>query len=143
MGLSRLFGSLFSLLVLLVANAGAAEPGKVRGEVIDIAAYAMRGDFARGDSHRAEGRKAAENGMPIGVLDDKTSSVYQVVTPDMKPTTQMLGPHMGDRVELDGKIMSIPGANLFVLESPLKVLETSHDEPTSGTKADNRTTAPH
>lgn len=95
--------------VAYVAAGGTAvkpEKGMVIGEVIDIAGYMMRG--AQGEKDIEAGQFRAEQGFPVGIIEEETGDVYVAVYKYPAPATALqtanavLAPLMGKKVTAQG-----------------------------------------
>jgi hypothetical protein len=86
------------------------------GEVIDTYCYATMG--ARGESHRECGLECAKAGIPVGLLQEKTDTVY-VLLPDKDKTGLPEGviQKMGRTATVTGHVIKKGGSQFLVVES--------------------------
>lgn len=93
------------------------EKGVLVGEVIDLVNYAMYGRI--GQEHIEESNYRAENGFPIGILEEKTGKVYVAVYRIPVPAAGLmtanttLTPYMGKKVVVQGIKYNAPGLNMI------------------------------
>jgi hypothetical protein len=100
--------------------AGIRVPGKVTGEVIDVACYFD--DGASGPSHAACARRCIESGLPVG-LKAKDGKVYVLIGEQMPPGPQpgpkhksfnaQLAPYAATEVTVSGVLVSKEGVNVI------------------------------
>ena len=109
------------LLLILVAVAlggvvysqGLPKRSTVMGEVIDIAGYTMKG--AMGEEHAEAGQFRAENGFPVGILEDESGAVYVALYRNPAPASSLetankiLAPLMGKKVVAQGRVYKKEG----------------------------------
>ena len=94
----------------------AAQRDTIVGEVIDVAGYAMRD--ARGPEEADAGQYHADNGFPVGILEEDGTvwiAVYRNPAPasGLETANQLLSPLMGKEVVVQGKKYSKAGVNLI------------------------------
>lgn len=113
------------LVVLLVGTfaaavyvgAGDSSTVTVTGEVIDIAGYAM--GKAQGEEGREAGQFRAEQGFPVGILEEETHEVYFAVYKNPAPASALetasgiLAPLMGKKVVVRGRLFEQPGVKVL------------------------------
>lgn len=93
------------------------EKGVIVGEVIDLVNYAMHGRM--GEEHIEECNYRAENGFPIGVLEEETGKVYVAVfrlpvpAAGLQTANKTLTPFMGKKVAVQGLKFHAPGLNMI------------------------------
>ena len=113
------------LLVVLFSSSQAMAQDKkkpevtVRGEVIDTKCYisGAMGD-ASGQEHKECALLCAKAGIPLGLLEEKTNTVYFVAKlKGMAGANDMLLPFVGTKVVVTGKIAEKGGAKLFLLDT--------------------------
>ncbi len=105
------------LLAVALGQGGRPARQTIVGEVIDISSYAI--DGARGETGRAQGQFRAENGFPIGLLDDESGEVYVAVYRNPAPASglqtanELLLPYVGKKVTAQGTIHRAKGINVI------------------------------
>ncbi len=108
-----------SLLVLGAAGPTlGAEPKSVTvtGEVIDTFCYALMG--AKGPSHRQCGLDCVKAGIPAGLLEDGTGTVYVLLpAKDKKPVPPEAVEKMGGKATITGKMVEVGGSRFLTVES--------------------------
>jgi len=93
------------------------EKGIVVGEVIDLVNYAMYGRM--GEDHVEECNYRAENGFPLGVLEEETGTVYVAVfrlpvpAAGLQTANAALTPYMGQKVVVQGLKFHAPGLDMI------------------------------
>jgi hypothetical protein len=77
----------------------------------------------RGEDHKQCAIDCINGGLPVGLLEDKTETVYTVVpkSPGMKGANEELVKYAAEKVKLTGTVVEKGGAKLFVYS---KVEET-------------------
>lgn len=112
------------LLILSFASLAFSQDRKkpevtMKAEVIDTKCYisGSMGD-ASGEEHKECAILCAKAGVPLGLLDEKTKSVYFVARlKGMAGANDMLLPFVGTTVVVTGKVTEKGGARLFLLDT--------------------------
>ena len=93
------------------------QKGVIVGEAISIAHYAMKG--TRGEESVEPGKYHAENGFPVGILEEETGDIYICIYRDNAPASHLetanetFQPLMGQKVVAQGLIYRAKGINLM------------------------------
>ena len=107
-------------LVILTASAQEKKDKKSKeitltGEVIDVKCYLTGMMGGKGEDHKQCAIDCIKGGLPVGVLDEKTDSVYVVVPKGgMKGANEELTPYIAEKVKLTGTIAKKGGERLFI-----------------------------
>jgi hypothetical protein len=112
---SASLGIILFIALTTLHGAGTREPA-VSGEVIETYCWAKLG--IAGPSHTSCGIECAKRGIPVGVLDRKTRKVF-ILLPgrDKSSVPPELVAAMGQRVDIQGEIVSAGGANFVSVQS--------------------------
>jgi hypothetical protein len=121
---SALTSSLTLILVLTFTSFAFAQDKKkpevtIKAEVIDTKCYisGSMGD-ASGEEHKECAILCAKAGVPLGLLEEKTKTVYFVARlKGMAGANDMLLPFVGTKVLVTGKVTEKGGAKLFLLDT--------------------------
>jgi hypothetical protein len=92
---------------------------KLRGEVIDTKCYiaGSMGD-ATGEKHKDCAIMCAKAGVPLGLLEEKTKTVYFVAKlRGMAGANEMLLPFVAETVLVTGRVVEKGGAKMLMIES--------------------------
>lgn len=112
----------FLLAVLTIATLGiASDKGKevtIKGEIIDVKCYTTGMMRGRGPEHEDCAITCIKNGLPVGVLDEKTGDVY-VIAPakGMKGANEALLPYVAKTVTVKGKVIEKGGSRILLYSS--------------------------
>ncbi|HLG93802.1 MAG TPA: hypothetical protein VI546_03105 [candidate division Zixibacteria bacterium] len=87
---------------------------KLVGEVICLSCYVDH--ESKGPEHAACAASCAKRGVPMGILEDKTGSVFMVVKGHTDPN-EALQPFAGKRAALSGRWLERGGAKIFNLNT--------------------------
>ena len=93
------------------------EKGVLVGECIALANYAMRGD--RGEDAAEPGKYQAEQGFPVGIIEEETGDVFIAVWRNSAPASHLetankaFAELMGKKVAVQGLIYRQKGLNLI------------------------------
>lgn len=87
---------------------------KLRGEVICLSCYVDH--ESKGPEHAACAASCAKRGVPMGILQDKTGSVFMVVN-GHTGANEALQPFAGKKVVLSGRWMERGGTKVFNLDT--------------------------
>jgi len=87
---------------------------KLVGEVICLSCYVDH--ESKGAEHVACATSCAKRGVPMGILQDKTSNVFTVVK-GHAGVNEALQPFAGKRVALTGRWMERGGSKIFNFET--------------------------
>ena len=79
----------------------------ITGEIIDITCY-MRCD-SRGGKHIKCGSYCANLVMPLGLLEDKTDSIYLIIPADHEDPKGSVLPYMGKKIKVDAVLYIMGG----------------------------------
>ncbi len=111
--------ALFATMAIgFAAEAPKPEKGILVGTAIEITTYAMKGlgeDTVPGAKHRAE------NGFPVGILEDETGDVWICSFRNSAPASHLetaneaLAPYIGQKVVVQGLKYKAKGANVIRL----------------------------
>ena len=103
-------------LVLAVGGAAPSQAETVTGEVIDTFCFSSMG--AKGAGHKQCGMDCAKKGIPVGLLEEKTSKVY-VLLPDKDktPLPDDVINKMGSTATITGKVYTTGGSSFLTVES--------------------------
>lgn len=116
----KMKGAIFGLVFFVAASLvfGHGQSGKttaIRGEVIDVTCYLMHPSTGKGAGHKECALKCVtKNGLPVGILEEKTGNVYLVV--DASHRAADLSQYVAQIVTLEGSIHRGKGVNLFVMK---------------------------
>jgi hypothetical protein len=122
--ISTLAVALVGLSVYLATNLQAAEAAKAKtvtltGEVVDLACYLHAG--LKGPDHKACAVACAANGVPLGLLDEKTHKLYVDLGRDaMDKDVPVLKGHEAERVTVKALVYEkdgLPGITIQSLET--------------------------
>ena len=87
----------------------------ITGEVIDVKCYLTGMMGGKGEEHKQCAIDCIQGGLPVGILEDKTDSVYTVVPKGgMKGGGEELLPHVAQKVKLTGTVIRKGGERMFV-----------------------------
>jgi type 1 fimbria pilin len=106
---------------LQAADKGMAKPKTVTltGEVVDLACYLHAGE--RGPDHKACAVACSNNGVPLGLLDEKTHKLYVDLGRDvMNKDVPVLKGHEAERVTVTAMVYEkdgLPGMTIQTLEA--------------------------
>ncbi len=95
-------------------GAASKTEAKLVGEVVCLSCYVDH--EAKGADHAACAAACAKRGVPMGILEDKTSNVYMVVK-GHTGANEALQPFAGKKVALSGRWMERGGSKLFNLDT--------------------------
>ena len=85
------------------------------GEVIDVKCYLTGMMGGKGDEHKQCAIDCIKGGLPVGILEDKTDSVYTVVPKGgMKSAGEELTSFIAQKVKLTGTVVRKGGERLFI-----------------------------
>ena len=87
---------------------------KLSGEVICLSCYVDH--ESKGPEHAACAASCAKRGVPMGILEDKTGSVFMVVK-GHTGANEALQPFAGKKVALSGRWLERGGAKIFNLNT--------------------------
>ena len=87
---------------------------KLVGEVICLSCYVDH--ESKGPEHAACAASCAKRGVPMGILEDKTGSVFMVVK-GHTGANEALAPFAGKKVALSGRWLERGGAKIFNLNT--------------------------
>ena len=87
---------------------------KLLGEVICLSCYVDH--ESKGPEHAACAASCAKRGVPMGILEDKTGSVFMVVK-GHTGANEALQPFAGKKVALSGRWLERGGAKIFNLNT--------------------------
>jgi predicted lipoprotein with Yx(FWY)xxD motif len=107
--------SVVALGLMLSVGVAGDKTKTVIGEAIDVVCYTTANQ--KGEGHKECATACAKNGLPVGILEDKTNKVYIAVTKDHKPAGEMFAAHMAHKVKVTGKVSEKNGARLIEVES--------------------------
>ena len=95
---------------------GAAPKAKAElvGEVVCLSCYVDHA--SKGPEHAACAASCAKRGVPMGILEDKTGSVFMVIN-GHTGANEALQPFAGKRVALSGRWLERSGAKIFNLDT--------------------------
>lgn len=94
---------------------GASHPATITGEVIDPVCYLSHD--SRGPDHAECARMCAKNGIGLGILQDKTGTIYISLPVDHSNPNAKLLDYAGQRVEVKGTVFRKGGlTGIFVQE---------------------------
>jgi hypothetical protein len=96
------------------------------GEVVDIQCYASGATgTGKGPSHKDCAVSCAKGGIPLGILEDKTNTLYVVGQSKvaMKGANEMLLPFVAEKVKVTGKIYEKGGLKFLLARKISKVTE--------------------
>jgi len=89
----------------------------LRGEIIDTKCYlASSTGGGKGPEHKECAISCAKSGVPLGLLEDKTGTVYLIVKATMGSANDMLTPFIAERVSLKGTIVERGGVKMIVMD---------------------------
>lgn len=91
----------------------------IKGEVIELSCYVNMG--AKGESHRQCAIECANNGHPLGLLEDQTGRIFIILTAIDKNTKDLLLPYIAEHVTIDGSLVEKGGMNFLNMQSIEKV----------------------
>jgi len=109
--------SLIALIAVLTTVCGSAEPqAVVSGEVIETFCWAKLG--IGGAAHASCGIECAKRGIPVGIYDAQSRTVY-VILPgrDKSAVPPELVAAMGKRVSVRGEVVKRGGAAFVSVQS--------------------------
>lgn len=90
----------------------------VKGEVIDLVCYMINKDAGKGPDHKECALRCAKNGVPLGLLEDGTGTVYYTVKMKTKNNANdMMLPFVAEKVLIKGKIAERGGTKLLLIDS--------------------------
>lgn len=98
-------------------DANKPEKGMIIGTAIELAMYAMKGDVEGDNITAAKAR--AEQGFPVGIIDEETDALYVCVFRDPAPASHLetankyLAPLVGQKVVSQGLIYKTKYYNLI------------------------------
>jgi hypothetical protein len=109
-----IFGVLVGLL-MVVGSVYAAEPIKIKGEIIDTYCYGLMG--AKGESHRQCAIDCIKAGISAGLLEDGTGKVY-VLLPNKDKTglPKEVMDKIAHVVTITGKVYTKGGSQFLTVE---------------------------
>lgn len=96
------------------AGAASSTEAKLVGEVICMSCYPDHD--SKGAEHVACATACAKRGVPMGILEEKTGSVFLVVK-GHTGANETLAPFAGKKVALSGRWLERGGAKVFSLET--------------------------
>ncbi len=96
------------------AEAVSKSEAKLVGEVVCLSCYVDHG--AKGGEHAACAASCAKRGVPMGVLEEKTGSVFMVIK-GHNGANEALVPFAGKKVALSGRWIERGGTKIFNLET--------------------------
>jgi hypothetical protein len=102
---------------------------KLVGEVIDTACYVSHG--SRGPEHLECARECAAQGIPLGILEEKTGRVFLSLPADHSNPNAKLLDFIARRVEVEGMVFSKGGLRGIFVQS---VRELPASAPAPGSK---------
>ena len=85
------------------------------GEVIDVKCYLTGMMGGKGEDHKQCALDCIKGGLPVGILEEKTESVYVVVPKGgMKGANEELAPFIAQKVKLIGIMVNKGGERFFL-----------------------------
>ena len=123
-----------SLLVLLTivftvslfAQQKGVKEVSVVGEVVDIQCYVSGANGpGKGAGHKDCATSCAKGGIPLGILEDKTNTLYVAgqTKVAMKGANEMLLPFVAEKVKVTGKVYEKGGIKLLLISKIGKLTE--------------------
>lgn len=110
------------LIVPVLAQDERKDEITLKGEVIDLACYMKNKDAGKGPDHKECAVKCAKNGVPLGLLEDGTGTVYYTVKMKNKNNANdMMIPFVAEKVLIKGKIIERGGTKLLFIDMIEKV----------------------
>ena len=95
----------------------------ISGEVIDIQCY-VSGAMGKGAGadHKECARDCAKGGIPLGILEDKTGTIYNVGQSKtaMKGANEMLMEYIAEKVTVTGRLVEKGGIKLILVSKVAK-----------------------
>src|SRR5574337_634067 len=109
---------IITLLIVLIVPVLAQDERKnevtVKGEVIDLACFITNKDAGKGPDHKECAVRCAKSGVPLGLLEDGTGTVYYTVKMKNKNNANdMMMPFIAKKVLIKGKIAVRGGTKLL------------------------------
>ena len=106
---------LIGLLIVFSSSVYAAEPVKIKGEIIDTYCYGLMG--AKGESHRQCAMDCLKAGIPAGLLEEGTGKVY-VLLPNKDKTglPKAVIDKAGRMATVTGKVYASGGSQFLTVE---------------------------
>jgi hypothetical protein len=115
-----------ALSISLLAQGKKGRESTIRGEVVDLQCY-MSGatGTGKGASHKDCAISCAKGGIPLGILEDKSNTLYLAgQTKDaMKGANEMLLPFVAEKVTVTGRIYEKGGIKLLMIKKISKQSE--------------------
>lgn len=91
-------------------DTGRPDQVTIRGEVVDLGCYLRMGEKGTGAGHAACAVACAKMGIPQGILDERTGSIYLNIGPSMMGAKGSdLKDFAAKRVEVRGRVFSAGG----------------------------------
>ncbi len=108
----------FLFSALAVAQDKRKQEIRVKGEVIDTKCYISGGmGNASGQEHKECALLCAKAGVPLGILEEKTGTVYFASKlKGMAGANEMLLPFVGEKVIVTGRIVEKGGAKMLMID---------------------------
>ncbi len=109
----------------LLAQAKGGKEMTIRGEVVDLQCYVTGLTGAgRGASHKDCAISCAKGGIPLGILEEKTNTLYVVGQSKvaMKGANEMLIPYVAEKIKATGRLFQKGGIK-FLLVSKISKIE--------------------
>jgi len=100
------------------------------GEVVDITCY-MRHD-SRGEQHIKCALFCAKQGMPLGVLEEKSQQIYLVLPPGHDDPRGLVLPFVGLRVKIEGIVYGMGGMQGLEIEDIVELAAVDMEEEKAG-----------
>lgn len=86
-----------------------------RGEIVDILCNLSHG--GQGEKHAACALKCIKDGLPVGLLEEKTGKVFLLVGNDHKSVQKKMEEFVAKQVEIQGKKVEGKGMGMIMVES--------------------------
>ena len=98
----------------------------ITGEVVDLQCYitGLTGP-GKGASHKDCAISCAKGGIPLGILQDKSNTLYLAGQSKvaMKGANEMLLPFVAEKVKATGRVFEIGGLKFLLIKKVTKVSE--------------------
>lgn len=86
----------------------------VTGKITDVKCQLNGMASGMGEDHKQCAVECIKNGLPVGILEEKTDKLYMVVpTKGMKPGNEELVKYADQKVKLTGTMLEKNGVKLF------------------------------
>jgi hypothetical protein len=86
----------------------------VTGRITDVKCHLNGMAESMGEDHKQCAVECIKNGLPVGILEDKTEKLYFVVpSKGMKPGNEELVKFADEKVKLTGTLLEKNGAKMF------------------------------